>query len=563
MIMKTNKIIVALVTGLLLCNACERIEVEPKDWIKEDLVWDEQDENAALAGWFLNEIYAYLPGGFNRINNDFLDAASGDAIPSRNNTTITIYTNGQINVLNNPDQYWAASYAGIRRANIFLANIDRVPTVADRITNWKAEARFIRVMLYFELLKRYGGVPLIGDKIFTLEDDLQIPRNTFAECVDYIVDECNAIKDNLRAEAAITDNEWGRIPRGAAIALKCRVMLYAASPLFNGGGITSDPRIAPLTGYTANDPLRWQKVIDAAEELMGLNYYALQSGFANVFTTKKNTEIILARQAANSFVIETNNAPSGYGAPAASLGLTSPTQELVDAFLMTNGLRITDTGSGYSASTPYVNRDPRMVATVFHNGSQWLQRNVETFEGGKDKPGGNIVQTKTGYYLRKFMGNFATNTTYTNQSHNFPIFRFAEILLNYAEALNEVGRTADATTQVIAIRRRAGILAGGNNRYGVPVGVSQDEMRELIRNERRIELAFEEHRFWDIRRWKIAGNVLNGQLHGMQIIRNADATLSYTRVPVMKVVFEQRLYHIPLPYQETVKNLALIQNEGW
>jgi hypothetical protein len=561
--MKRNISIYFLTTFLLLSFfGCRKVENEPKDWIKEDLVWDEMDKNATLAQFFLNDVYNYLPGGFNRISLDYLDAATDDALPSRNNTVVQNYTNGLITSTNNPDPYWSNSYYGIRRANIFLANIHKVPTTAQNMQFWRAEARFIRAQLYFELLKRYGGIPLVGDKIFTIDDDLEIPRNSFEETVNYIVNECNAIKDSLRKEP-VPDSDWGRVPRGAALALKLRVLLYAASPLFNGGGIETDPMKKMLTGYPGYDASRWQKVIDAADSIRALNYYQLHTSFMGLFTTKKNLEVILAKQAANSTNIEAANAPVGYSAPAASQGRTSATQNLVDAFTMDNGLPITDPASGYNPASPYTGRDSRFHATVFYNGVRWLSRNVETFEGGKDKPGGNVVQTKTGYYVRKFMGDFTNNTTYTNQSHNFILYRYAEVLLSLAEALNEVGRVEDAVAQVIAVRRRAAIRPGTNNRYGIKAGISQSEMRDLIRNERRVELAFEEHRFWDVRRWKIAEQVLQGPLFGMRITRNANGTFSYERVQVANIVFRPRLYHMPIPYDETTKNTKLIQNEGW
>ena len=550
-------------------TACERVETEPRDWIKEDLVWDQQDKNATLAVFFLNDIYNYIPNGFNRIgrannanNGDFLDTGAGDAIPSRTNRAVEYYTNGIISVVNNPDPYWGNSYAGIRRVNIFLANIDKVPATPASIATWKAEARYIRAHLYFELLKRYGGVPLIADKVFTIEDNLSLPRNTFEECVNYIKTECDAIKGSLTPEP-VSDNNWGRIPRGAAIALKSRLLLYAASPLFNGGGVSTNPSLKTLNGYASYDVARWQSALDAANELINLNYYALQASYNNIFVVKKNTEIILAKQVANNTDIESFNAPIGYGSPAASQGLTSPTQNLVDAFPMNNGLDITNPLSGYSAQAPYLNRDPRLALTVFFNGQTWLRRNVETFEGGKDKPGGNLVQTRTGYYLRKFMADFATNTTYTNQSHNFPIFRYAEILLNAAEALNELDKTEDAVKRVIDIRKRAGIKAGTDNRYGIKAAISKDELRTLIQNERRIELAFEEHRFWDLRRWKIGESALSGALMGMRITTKTDGTFNYAPVQVGNMVFSKKLYYMPLPYDETLKNPSLIQNEGW
>jgi starch-binding outer membrane protein, SusD/RagB family len=549
-------------------TSCRKTEREPKDWIKDDLVFDTMDRLGTVAGFNLNDLYNFIPNGFNRIGTlpgEYLDVAAGDALPSRANTTVEYYTNGRINVLNNPDPYWGNSYAGIRRANIFLANIHKVPITVQTMQFWKAEARFIRTLLYFELLKRYGGVPLVGDTVFKLDDDLQIPRNNFEQCVNYIVGECVAMRDSLRPDATLIDGDWGRITRGAAVALKCRVLLYAASPLFNGGGFEQDATRKALTGYPTADPNRWQKVIDAAEEFKSIGYYDLQASYLTIFTAKRNKEIILAKQSGNNFNLETYQAPVGYGTPAASQGLTSPTQNLVDAFTTDAGLAINEAGSGYNASAPYTARDPRMNAIIFYNmGPKWLGKDIETFEGGKDKPNvANVpVQTKTGYYLRKFLGDFTNGSSYSNQSHNFPIFRYAEILLNYAEALNEMNRVEDAVTQLNLVRKRAGIKPGANNRYGIKVGINQTEMRDIIRNERRVELAFEEHRFWDVRRWKIADQALNGAINGMKITKTG-TTYTYQVQQVGTMVFQNRLYHMPIPYDETTKNLKLIQNEGW
>jgi hypothetical protein len=555
--------LLALLCCLLVLAACRKeIENEPAYAIKDELVWDELDSLGTLAGWFLNDIYTYLPTGFNRVSNDFLDAATDDAMPSRNNTVVQYYTNGRISTFNNPDPLWGSAYFGIRRSNIYLQNIDKVPN-QNLKTFGKAEARFLRALFYFELVKRYGGVPLIGDNIYTLDDDLQVPRNTFAECVNYIVSECDAIKDQLRKEP-IADADWGRIPRGAALALKSRVLLYAASPLMNGGGVESSPTIKALTGYPTYDANRWQKALDAADSLIALNYYKLENSFGAMFTTKKNFEVILSKQRGNTFDLETINAPVGYGSPAQSNGMTSPSQDLVDAFPMLNGMGITETGSGYNAANPYNSRDPRLGLTVFYNGIKWLSRNVELWNGGKDKPGGNVVQTKTGYYVRKFMFDFSNNTTYTNQNHNFIIFRYAEILLNRAEALNELGRTADAYKPITDIRKRAGITAGAGNLYGLKASMTQAEMRVIIQNERRIELAFEEHRFWDLRRWKLGATLLSGSLHGMDITKNpTSGVLTYNIVEAAKLQFQTKLYHMPIPYNEITKNANLVQNEGW
>jgi hypothetical protein len=286
----------------------------------------------------------------------------------------------------------------------------------------------------------------------------------------------------------------------------------------------------------------------------------LESVYLNVFTTRKNKEVILAFQRAPDVSVERNNAPIGYTDAVASNGLTSPTQELVDAFEMKNGKAITDPTSGYSASNPYFSRDPRFYHTIFHNGMTWVKRAVETFEGGLDKPGGIVTQTRTGYYARKFMADFSNATTYSNQTHNPIIFRFAETLLNFAEAQNEyAGPTAEVKKAIEDIRQRAGLVP-----FTLAANLTKDQMREVIRHERRVEMAFEEQRFWDIRRWKIAEQVMNGKLHGMKIIRTAPGVFTYTPVEAATVTFDAgKMYSYPIPYSEITKNTNLIQNQGW
>jgi hypothetical protein len=569
--MKTTKL---KYTGLMLMlllaiPACKKYEPEPLENLTHDYIFDDADRNAVYAQQYLNNVYSYIPNGFNRIDGNVLDAGTDDAIPTRNATTIDYFTNGRLSATNYPDPAWGNSYAGIRRVNIFLKNIDVVPADDVQKQYWKAEARFIRALLYFEMLKRYGGIPLIGDQIFAYDTTIDFKRNTFEECVNYIVAECDDIKTKLRPEP-LADTDLGKIAIGAALALKSRLLLYAASPLYNGGGFEGDISKKALAGYPTADPARWQKAIDAAKELIDLGKYSLEASYLTPFIARKSVETILARQRAKTFDIETNNAPVGFNSDvSANKGLTSPTEELAEAFGTTKGKTIVEdvksvtNTTGYDATSPFVNRDSRFATTFFFNGSDWLKRKVETFDGGLDKPGGVIDQTKTGYYMRKFMANFATSTAYTTQDHNFIIFRYAEILLNYAEALNENGRTEEAVTQIGLIRKRAAITAGSPARYGIKVGISKDEMRTLIQNERRVELAFEEHRFWDLRRWKIGEQVLNGKLHGLRGTKGITGTVTYAPYEASSVVFTPKMYHMPLPYSEITKDQNLVQNEGW
>ncbi|WP_256011424.1 RagB/SusD family nutrient uptake outer membrane protein [Desertivirga xinjiangensis] len=559
----THLLTMALIFASVSCT--KKFETYPEERTFETDVFDPTDKQGVLATNYLLGIFSFLPSGFNRIDGDFLDAGTDDAVPSSFASSISLFTNGQLTSSNYPDNNWSNSYTIIRRSNVFLKNIGIVPIPEAKRKTQVAEARFLRAFAYFELLKRYGGIPLVGDTVFNLEDNLDLPRNTFEECVNYIVSECDAITTELPRGSTIPATDFGHIPSEAAMALKLRVLLYAASPLYNGGGVESNPEIRVLTGYPTASEARWVKVIEAAEPLIAIGYYKLPTGsgtsvYSSVFTTKINTDIILSKQSPNSTTIENANAPVGYVAPATSNGRTSPTQNFLDAFPNLNGTPYT--GSTLT-SVQYDNRDPRLKAIIFYNGVQWLGRGVQTFEGGLDKP--NVpfkTQTRTSYYLRKFMGDFTSSSTYSNQSHNFPYFRFAEVLLSYAEALNELGRTEDAVKEIAKIRSRAGITAGPNSRYGIKTNIDQLEMADLIKNERRIELAFEEHRFWDVRRWKIASTVLNGTARGLSITPNG-SSFEFEHQDVATLTFKDKYYHMPVPYSEVIKNKKLIQNEGY
>nr|WP_294897990.1 RagB/SusD family nutrient uptake outer membrane protein [uncultured Pedobacter sp.] len=556
--MLNKKIYTIFLSVLLLTQvSCSKYEQEPLNVLTEDLVYDEMDVNAFYAEQVLNNLYTYLPTGFNRIDGVFLGAATDDAIASANVSEIQALSLGRQSPSSTVDQIWVESYQGIRKVNIFLSKIDRVPLKEETKTNWKAEARFIRAMIYFEMIKRYGGVPLLGDRVMDITDNFNIPRNSFDQCEQYILDELNAIKGKLRVEdGAVTDPNFGHITQGAALALKSRLFLYAASPLNNPD----------------NNLVKWDSAYVAAKAVMDLPYYGLLTGvganagapaFRNVFITRKNKEVILAYQQPKNQSLERQNAPIGFSLPSPGNGAMSPTQELVDAFPTITGMPIDKNSATYKAD-PYSNRDPRMGVTIFYNGSQWLKRPVETFDGGLDRPGGSVLQTRTGYYLRKFMADFSNAAAYSNQDHNFIIFRYAEILLNFAEAANELGKTSEALTQLRAIRSRAGITPGlPTNQYGLPSNLNQNDMREAIRLERRIELAFEDQRFWDMRRWKLAETAFNTTLHGIKITQNGNA-LDYQEEEVSPLLFlAPKMYLYPIPNLEILKTPALVQNPEW
>lgn len=549
----------------LLLSACQKTEDRPFERITEEYLWDSKDSLGTNASYFLNNIYGDIPTGYNRIDGNLLDAATDDAVPSADNTAIARFTNGGYSATTNADNSWTANYESIRKCNLFALNFPKVTlkkSIQQEGVYWKAENRFLRALFYYELIKRYGGVPLLGDRVLTINDDLKLPRNTYEECVNYIVSECDAIKDVLRPDP-IPSTDYGRITKMVALTLKAKTLLYAASPLNN----------------PSNDIAKWRKAKNALADVIRqapAGSFGLETEFNNVFTVRKNNEVIFAYQRAVTFDVETNNAPVGYlSGSTASRGRTSPTQELVDAFPTRKGLPITTdlksgaNPTGYDPNNPYANRDLRLAKTVFYNTLSWLSRPVETFIGGRDRPGGSAVQTKTGYYMSKFMGNFSTGTAYSNQTHNFPIFRYADVLLMFAEAKNEVdgpGANTDSVYNYVrAIRARAGIDVGtAPNTYGVSSSLTTAQMRDLIRNDRRVEMAFEEQRFWDLRRWKIAEAIYNKPLHGMRITKTG-SNLSF-QVEELGIPFQfiaPRMYRYAIPFSEISKNSNLTQNEGY
>ncbi|RPD41226.1 RagB/SusD family nutrient uptake outer membrane protein [Chitinophaga barathri] len=568
--MKQFRIMILVAGCLAAMVACKKdYEVIPLEKVTIEYVFDQDDSLGTYANKFLNGIYSRLPGGYNRVGGDLLDAASDDAVSGLVGTSVALQlaTGAYTSYATLGDETpWNNSYAAIRAASIFVSNIDISP-VKEKLPNgrsiryaWKSEARFIRALFYFELLKRYGGIPLMGDKVRVLGDDVQVPRSSFADCVNYIVAECDAIKDSLRPNpVAAPELNSHRATRGSALALKARVLLYAASPLYNGQNIDANN---PLTGYASYDKERWKLAADAARELIDEHTFSLMPNFKDVFITQNNSEILFFRQGGNNTDIENTNGPVGFAQVAR--GRTNPTQELVDAFPTNTGLPITDPASGYNSNEPYARRDPRLTMSILYNGARWLNVELQTFEGGQHRPGGAEPGTKTSYYMRKFMGNFENATQYSNTSHDWIFLRYTEVLLNFAEAENEYNGATGEVFQVLKdLRARAGIAAGADGMYGLKENMTPEEMRAIIRNERRIELAFEEHRFWDIRRWKIAQQVYGRALHGMSIIKEGPA-FNYNVVEVFKPVFSApKMYFYPIPYDEVVKNDNMRQNPGW
>ncbi|MBL3655347.1 RagB/SusD family nutrient uptake outer membrane protein [Fulvivirga sediminis] len=509
-------------------------------------------------------IYTYLPAGFNRINGAMLAAATDDAVHSGTGTDIQSLTNGSWGPFNNPDDHWAHFYSGIRKANLFLENTVKYQTTLyrDTITDegrndyrnqtndirWlRAEARVLRAFFYFELIKRYGGVPLITETL-EVNNDYNISRSTFDDCMSFITSEIDAAEEGLRLTWAgfEDDKNIGRANWGVALALKARALLYFASPLHN----------------KSNDVARWKAAASAAHDLIDLNQYNLAADYEGLFRAIINDEIIFARRYPGSNSLERSNYPVGF---EGAVGGTNPTQDLVNAYQTTNGLSIEE-DPAYDPQNPYENRDPRLTMTIIVNDSDYKNRAVETFDGGKDgpdKPRGS----RTGYYLKKYSDEGLDLLQNTTSVHTWIYFRYAEVLLNYAEAMNEAygpddnaGFSMTAREALNTVRHRTSV-----NMPEVLVA-NKEAFREALRNERRVELAFEEHRFWDVRRWKIAEKTIGTPVHGVDIeaMGNGQFLYKYPEAPVEDRVFESQMYLYPLPQSEIIKTSgSLDQTDGW
>lgn len=584
-----NKYLMLLGASLLfMTSACtDGYESEPVEQFTLDYVFSRTDSAGVQAKRFLNDIYLnHLDNGHNRVGGDYLDAASDDAI-SINNSDPDVYllAVGRYSA-NSPvstDMKWGTYYQGIRKTNILINNIDVVPfnlkytnaknEVKPLNYTMKAEARFLRANLYFELVKRYGGVPLIGDNVYVLGDDMELPRNTFEQCINYIISELDEIKDDLRKLPMDDAGDYAHAPtREACMAMKSRVLLYAASPLFNERTIEPGNE---LIGYASYDPERWELAAQVAKDFIdqfgpdGAGTFGLTSDYRNIFLNfysgDNNPELIFFRQVGKTKSIETNNGPLGFSGNALGNGRTNPTQNLVESFPMLDGKMPKESKYTYQQNDQYKNRDPRLKWTILHNGSSWLGKILDTTQGGVNNPNG--AQTnQTSYYMCKFMDKCDEGRTdYDGEKmHLWPMYRYAEILLNYAEALNESQSVPsdDIYNALIALRQRAGIEPGDDGLYGLKKPMDTNEMRKVIQNERRIEMAFEEQRYWDIRRWRLAEDIYKEPLKGLTIL-GSNGAWNYHEMNIMSITFDNKRYFYPIPYSEVIKNKNMVQNPNW
>nr|WP_321453362.1 RagB/SusD family nutrient uptake outer membrane protein [uncultured Carboxylicivirga sp.] len=515
---------------------------------------------------FVTNIYSYLDYDFGDYNGGMLSSACDESDYVWQSSSIHDFYNGAWNTGNAKSSAWSNSYAGIRAVNFFLQasegrtfdefkyNLDYNEQMT-RFNRYQYEARFLRAYFYFNLVRQYGDVPLVT-AVLTPEEANSVSRTSYNEVFNFIVDECDDIVMHLPVSYDDESyTETGRVTRTAVLALKARSLLYKASPLFNTNQSTDFWKEAALANKAVIDSCSaYGKSLGRYDALWGTENYL-------------ESEVIFARRVGDISDLESRNFP--IGVEGGNSG-NCPTQTLVDAYEMqSTGLRWNEEGSGYNAKAPYEGRDPRFEMTVVKNGDMgWPAYNgnpIQTYVGGLN--GAPLSgATTTGYYLRKYIDpsvDLRPNTS-NSKRHSWITYRLGEFYLNYAEAIFKYLGSADATQgdlnlsardAVNVIRQRTGV-----NMPALETGLSNEDFEAKYENERMVELAFEGHRFWDVRRWK-KGELLKS-ITCMHIEKVGEDEFTYTRYQKQRD-WDDKMYLFPIPDSERWKNGNLTQNPGW
>ncbi len=514
-----------------------------------------------------NTVYRELPKDWGTYGSALRESATDNAVYTWESNAVYDIYNDKWSPVNLMDDKWSSYYSVIHDANAFLndyseESLKRLEWDANyednlaKLRMMRHEVRALRALYYFELVKRYHEVPLVTE-VLGLDEVNSLEKADFGTIMDFIVSECDAAAAELPEDHADFYQETGRMTKGAAMAVKARALLYAASPLY------IEDRDAGAA---------WKAAADAAMDIINLGVYSMPKAEDDPLYDPEGDNKVLTspqlifetRQGSGTNSFEKENLPIGMF-DGTNSGNT-PTQNLVDAFEMNDGTPFDWNNPEHVANMYYdasgqPTRDPRLYMTVLCNGSTWMDTRIDTYTGGRF---GQPVTgaTMTGYYLKKFMNETISldPTHQITKVHNFPNYRYAEVLLNYAEAMNEwMGpQYTDDEHPISACEAVSQVRAAVNM---PPVDIAgQAEFREKVRNERRVELAFEDHRFWDIRRWKI-GNVVE-KIYGVKI-SSQGSTFTYSKEIVQTRVWNDKMYWYPISAKERYKNPALGQNPGW
>lgn len=552
-----KKIFITCAAILAFFSSCSSIlDKEDLSSISEEQVW--VDETLTTA--FLNALYVSIPSWDTTVA-DASDEATGGGGWIDGTTTPDNMSDTKDSA---PTWYWP--YKDIRNCNIFIQNaqntdlctIDR--DLADRLTY---EARFIRAYLYFEMVKRYGGVPLITVPQ-ELTDDLFVKRTSTKDCFDFIINELKACAEGL--PASFSGDNLGRVTKGAAKAFLGRVLLFRASPQFN----------------PSNNAEHWQTAYNYNKEtldyLIGQGH-ALYSDYGKLFLEEMNQEVIFAIRYENPTRTHTRDAkcrPITFSMN--NTGGNHPTQEVIDRFPTVDGKTYTYTDwkkdGNNDIFTLWQNRDKRFYATVVYQGITYFNTVMELNENAQnDYAYGKNMGSRTGYYSKKGIDESISISDCQKSGTDYIDIRLAEVMLNYAEAAVEVGKQGEAFEILKQIRERAGINETSSDPelkgkvYGLNPNMNQSEMREAVREERFIELLFEQKRMWDLRRWMIYDKLMVGQEKRHALVMNKQTDGTYTTYLFDRdntpMIAKQNMYFLPIKRSELSNNPNLEQTKGW
>jgi starch-binding outer membrane protein, SusD/RagB family len=547
-----NQIIKNSFLLLFFCTAvvsCKKLDLAPRDRFSELTFWQEIENvnlslNTCYSGIYNSTLVFYNDGLSDNAYARLAGATGVDAIASGNFTP----------QLPRLESEWGWYYRGIKSCNLFLENVDKNTSLSEAAKNrMKAEVRFIRAWHHFNLMKWWGDVPLLSKDITDPAQAKTVSRTPRAEVLKFVTDELDAVTAVLpkKEDYAVTDR--GRITKAAAIALKARVLLYEGN--------------------------RMTEVVALCEQLINNQaqngVYALATRYSDLFSVatenKNSNEPVFSLQyvpPARVWGDYIDFAPISTGARTSGM---SPTQELVDSYIMLNGKPISDPTSGFDEANQYNNRDPRLTATVVYHQFVWQNAGGGSqtiyIQPGSTPSGQSTANeyntagqgSATGYYWRKYFDIAPVQLMVSGL--NIHLIRYADVLLMYAEAKQSLGQLDAATWDktIKPIRQRAGFTLAGALDF--PTGATAAQLQQIVRNERRAELAFEGLRIDDIRRWRIAQTVLTGWAHGA---RYGDPSIDrgYLRAQLRNFNVN-RHYLWPLPASELANNTNLTQNPNY
>jgi len=570
---KIKYIFLFIVLAFVGCD--KYLDIAPDVNLNEDKVFT----NYVNAQAFQADIYSGLTQRFNALG-DYLPVPMSSA-SDESESNAGYFGTKPFNMGNydGTDANIGFYYTAIHKANLFLKNAGKIP-YPNAISRQKmvGEVHFLRAFYFNEILKRFGGMPILTEKdgLFVPGNDLMRPRNTYRECFAFIMDDLKLAIDSL--PATLNTGEYGRATKGAAMALKSRVLLYAASPLFSQktgiwgmGGTTDD-------WYEKDGKTWWLKaaesslaVIDLKDENGSPVYALYKTNAANKADDYQNLFFNRREQGNNEIIFYKHEGPVGFDSPQlynwmpsgdfGGAGAVEPTNNFVKLFEMSNGKYIDEPGSGYDETKPYINRDPRFYKVIIYQGSSWQGATVDMSTSTTQFPAGTFL---TGYFVRKYLPEQIKKKTTTTAYHNWIFSRLAEMYLNYAEAMNEVeGPTQRVRDAVNAVRTRSGVV-------DLPVDLTstKSSMRNRIQRERAIELCFEEQRWWDARRWstgeegELASKWFGGAMYRVSITKSGN-NVTYNEETYFTRIYQPHNNLYEIPTGEMYKNPLFVQNPGY